>query len=194
MEKIRQCVGKYKNIVVYKYQNMRTNLMKGVKDSWSKDSKFLMGKNKVVQVALGKTTDDEIKEGLSLVSACLAGERGLLFTDRPVKEAVKELKAVSQDEFAQAGQVASQSFILEKGMDIDMSGAIEPYLRKLGLNTSLVNTQIVLNANFVLSQEGKPLNPEQCKLLKLFGKKLAKFTILPVATWTSNGQFLELKQ
>ena len=65
--------------------------------------------------------------------------------------------------------MATQSLILEKGQDIPMAGSIEPYLRKLGLNTSLVNTQIVLNANFVLSQEGKPLNPEQCKLLKLFG-------------------------
>jgi mRNA turnover protein 4 len=39
MEKIRACVGKYKNIIVYKYENMRTNLMKSVKEEWAKDSK-----------------------------------------------------------------------------------------------------------------------------------------------------------
>jgi hypothetical protein len=33
-----------------------------------------------------------------------------------------------------------------------MSHAIEPYLRKLGLNTSLVNGEIQLDSNFVLAE------------------------------------------
>ena len=39
MEKVRTYLGKYKNIIVFKFQNMRTNLMKTVKEEWSKDSK-----------------------------------------------------------------------------------------------------------------------------------------------------------
>ena len=56
-----------------------------------------------------------------------------------------------EEEFAQAGQIASRTIVLEKDNTIEMSHSIEPYLRKLGLNTSLVNTQIILNANFTLA-------------------------------------------
>jgi mRNA turnover protein 4 len=59
-----------------------------------------MGKNKVIQVTLGKDSDDEIKENLSEVSKILSGEKGLLFTNRSVKAAVAELEKISQEEFA----------------------------------------------------------------------------------------------
>ena len=42
---------------------------------------------------------------------------------------------------------------------------MEPYLRKLGLNTSLINSEIHINEEYVAAQIGKPLSPEQCKIL-----------------------------
>jgi mRNA turnover protein 4 len=39
-----------------------------------------MGSNKVLQVALGKTSADELRTNLSLLSARLAGHVGLMFT------------------------------------------------------------------------------------------------------------------
>ena len=45
------------------------------------------------------------------------------------------------------------------------SHSMEPHLRKLGLHTSLINTEIHLTAEYLLAEEGKPLNAEQCKIL-----------------------------
>ena len=42
---------------------------------------------------------------------------------------------------------------------------MEPHLRKLGLNTSLINSEIHINVDFVAAEMGKPLSPEQCKIL-----------------------------
>jgi hypothetical protein len=42
--------------------------------------RFVMGSNKVLQVALGKTPADELATNISRLSAKLAGQVGLLFT------------------------------------------------------------------------------------------------------------------
>ena len=57
--------------------------------------------------------------------------------------------------------------ILEKGTEIfkTFSHSIEPYLRKLGLNTKLDMGKIILNEDYLAAQKGKPLNAEQAKIL-----------------------------
>jgi mRNA turnover protein 4 len=52
-----------------------------------------MGSNKVLQVALGKTPADELRTNLSLLSAKLAGQVGLLFT-RMSKDEVRTSSSV----------------------------------------------------------------------------------------------------
>ena len=48
--------------------------------------RFVLGKNKVMQKGLGRTTDDEVYPNLHKISNRLIGERGLLFTDEPIEE------------------------------------------------------------------------------------------------------------
>ncbi len=48
--------------------------------------RFVMGSNKVLQVALGKTASDEYRTGLSALSERLKGNVGLLFTQLPQDE------------------------------------------------------------------------------------------------------------
>lgn len=62
-------------------------------------------------------------------------------------------------------------------MFLKFSHSLEPYLRKLGLNTSLVNAEIHLNENFVLAEKDKELDPEQCKILVII-KFFFKLTFL----------------
>lgn len=59
--------------------------------------RFVMGSNKVLQVALGKTPADELRTNLSLLSAKLAGQVGLCFT------------SVSKDEVRAAATVTGCS-------------------------------------------------------------------------------------
>lgn len=47
---------------------------------------FFFGKNKVMQVALGKTSDDEVAPGLHEVSECLLGDCGVMFSNQPLDE------------------------------------------------------------------------------------------------------------
>ena len=45
-----------------------------------------MGKNKVLQIGLGRTAEDEADDNLHKVSEQLVGERGLLFTDESIED------------------------------------------------------------------------------------------------------------
>ena len=52
VNKVHNFMGRFKYIFVLTFENMSTNNFKSLKESLT-DSKFLMGKNKVISVALG---------------------------------------------------------------------------------------------------------------------------------------------
>jgi mRNA turnover protein 4 len=56
VSKVHNFMAKYKYLYVLSFENMSTNNFKNLRESLT-DSKFLMGKNKVIGVALG--TDEE---------------------------------------------------------------------------------------------------------------------------------------
>ena len=79
-EKSRNYLEKYKFCYVFKYKNMTTMPMQELRN-YFKDDKFLIGKNKVLQVALGKTEDDTFKSNTFKLSKYLKGNCGLFFSN-----------------------------------------------------------------------------------------------------------------
>lgn len=51
-----------------------------------KESKFFLGKNKVMQIGLGRTEEDSFKTNTYKIAEGLEGECGLFFTSRDPKE------------------------------------------------------------------------------------------------------------
>jgi mRNA turnover protein 4 len=85
---LAECVGKFSSIHIFKVENYRSSFFKRMKRIWN-DSRFFMGKNKVMARALGRNIEEELEENLHKVSGSLHGEVGLLFTNRTLEE-VKE--------------------------------------------------------------------------------------------------------
>lgn len=73
---VRKCVDEYPSIYVFSFANLRSKLLKEVRMDFRKDSRFFMGKNKVMMIALGKTVEDEYQDNLKQVSKCLRGQVG----------------------------------------------------------------------------------------------------------------------
>ena len=65
--KIRENLDKYENLFVFSHNNMRTNPFRDIQQTFN-DSKFFLGKNKVMQLALGRTEAEELKKNLHLIS------------------------------------------------------------------------------------------------------------------------------
>ncbi|KRW99699.1 hypothetical protein PPERSA_03500 [Pseudocohnilembus persalinus] len=193
--KIHQCLEKYDSLYLFKHDNMTTVPFRQIQEELS-DSKFFLGKNKVMQVGLGKSEEDSYKTNSYKISEDLVGESGLFFTNKTEEEVLKYFGNFGLEEYAKAGAIADKTIILNKGSDVfsKFSHSIEPYLRKLGLTTSLYMGEIQLNGDFVLAQNGVPLNPEQCKILKLLKIKMGQFKITMVAQWKNNGSYKRYQQ
>lgn len=80
VESIHKLLDDYKYCYVFKHKNMTNVPLQELRHYW-KSSKFVIGKNKVMQVALGKTEDDSYKENSYLIGPFLKGNSGLFFTN-----------------------------------------------------------------------------------------------------------------
>ena len=74
----------------------------------------------------------------------------MLFTNRKVGEVVEFFDKFEVQEYAHSGQIAPMTIIIEVGTNIfERCGhSIEPYLRKLGVDTKLDKGMIVLNTDY----------------------------------------------
>lgn len=54
VEKIRQCVETHEFLYVFDLINSRTSFLKQVRDQFKSEAVFVFGKNKLMQIALGR--------------------------------------------------------------------------------------------------------------------------------------------
>lgn len=73
---------------VFTFDNLRSTHMADVRKRFQSGRTYL-GKNKVAQVALGRTEAEEHAGQTHLVSEHLTGQCGLLFTDEPEKDVIR---------------------------------------------------------------------------------------------------------
>ena len=79
VDKVRKYLDEYEYCYVFGYKNMTTMPMQALRQYWD-DSKFIVGKNKVLQIALGKCEDSSYKTNTFKLSSHLKGNCGLFFT------------------------------------------------------------------------------------------------------------------
>ena len=133
----------YKYMYVLSYENMTTHPFAKIRKDFA-SSKFFMGKNKVMQLALGRTPEEEYKDHLCLLGRQIKQESCLLLTNEDNVE--EYFENFSSKDFAHAGAIAPKTIILEAGKVAleSFSFAIEPHLRQLGLATKLMRQKIHL--------------------------------------------------
>ncbi len=77
---IENYLKSYEHCFVFHFKNMTTLPFQELRNYWG-DSKFIIGKNKVMQVCLGKSEDDEVKKNSHKLSPYLKASCGLFFTN-----------------------------------------------------------------------------------------------------------------
>ena len=183
MSKIQSAAEEYSSVYVYQASNMRSQLIHGIRENWE-DSKIVFGKNKVVQVALGRTPAEETQDNIHKVSQRLAGPCMLLFTNRPRAEVEAYFDSFRAQEYARMGMVVTQDVDVEAGPLPQFAHSQEPYLRQLGLPTRLIRATVTLERDFRICKKGDKLTSEQAKLLKAFGMQLAEVSFRLDSVWT----------
>uniref|UniRef100_A0ABM5EKD1 Ribosome assembly factor mrt4 n=1 Tax=Pogona vitticeps TaxID=103695 RepID=A0ABM5EKD1_9SAUR len=193
IEELRKCVDTYKYLFIFSIANMRNNKLKDIRNAW-KHSRIFFGKNKVMMVALGRSPTDEYKDNLHQVSKHLRGEVGLLFTNRTKDEVLDWFSRFKETDFARAGNQATFPVHLDMGPLEQFPHSMEPQLRQLGLPTTLKKGVVTLLSDYEVCKEGDVLNPEQARILKLFGYMMAEFKVTIRSMWTAETGDFELLQ
>ncbi|KVI01756.1 Ribosomal protein L10/acidic P0 [Cynara cardunculus var. scolymus] len=196
---IRDAVENYNSIYVFSFENMRNLKFKQFREQLKSTSRFFLGSNKVMQVAIGRSVSDEIRPGLHKVSKLLRGDSGLCLTNMPVEEAQRIFTEYEDYDFARTGSIATETVELKEGPLDQFTHEMEPFLRKQGMPVRLNKGVVSLVGDFVVCEEGKPISPESSRILvsklfsdffitlilfRLMGIKMATFKLHLICRWS----------
>eukprot|EP01129_Flabellula_baltica_P016975 TRINITY_DN926_c0_g1_i1.p1 TRINITY_DN926_c0_g1~~TRINITY_DN926_c0_g1_i1.p1 ORF type:complete len:219 (-),score=47.65 TRINITY_DN926_c0_g1_i1:29-685(-) len=178
INKIKLLVEEYPTVFLFHPINMRSDLMKDIRNHFKSNSKIVFGKNSIMKLALGSNEENELKPGLHQLAQLISGHCGLMFTKESPSNVEEFFANYRVQEFARSGFRANKTITVEKGPLTQFDASLEPYLRQQGLPTELKNGVINCLVNYTLCEEGEELTPEQCTLLKFFEEKMAEFRIV----------------
>eukprot|EP00536_Pseudo-nitzschia_multiseries_P007920 jgi/Psemu1/256694/estExt_Genewise1Plus.C_1920007 len=220
VQEVRDAVDGHDGLFLFSYENMRSNKFKDIRmhfrakegsgsggddmnddDDNSNDesapSRIFLGKNKLLQIALGKTPEDEYADNLRHVSSEISESVGLLFTSRNRKGVEQYFEDLCEPDFARAGSIAPRDVVITNEMLANHPvSMMEQQFRKQGLPVRIDNGTIVLldgKTEHKLCKKGETLSPEKCKALSHFGIKLSEFRVKLVCYWSAKtGEFEKL--
>mmetsp|Transcript_55718 Transcript_55718/g.156345 ORF Transcript_55718/g.156345 Transcript_55718/m.156345 type:complete len:233 (+) Transcript_55718:77-775(+) len=204
VQEVRNAVDNHEQLYLFSYENMRSSKFKDIRmhfrskegdDGMDMPSKIMLGKNKLLQISLGRTPEDEYADNLRHVAKEITESVGVLFTSRPRSEVEEYFANFVEPDFARAGFVSPRDvFITNEMLFNHPVSMVEQQFRKQGLPVKIDNGKIVLLdglTQYRLCKEGETLSPDKCKALTHFGIKLSEFKVKLVCRW-SGGEFEKL--
>lgn len=189
IDAIREALESYESLYIFSFENMRSNKFKDFRIKF-RDSRFFLGKNKVMQKALGIRREDEYRPNLRFLSKRLTGQVGLLATNRPEPEVREFFENFRAHDYAKAGSITDKSITINVEDNVVQYFPVTMYelFKKLGLNLCIQGGQLKLLESFVVAEPGVPITPEQAKLMKHLSIESIEFKISLLCHW-SDGNF-----
>ena len=200
VQEIRSTIDDHDSIFLFSYENMRSHLFKKVRmdfrepDTEGKSSRIFLGKNKLMQIALGRTPEDEYADNLRAVSKHVSGSVGLLVTSKSKEEVGRYFANLAEEDFARAGSISPRKIIVTNEMLYNFPVSMVEQFRKLGMPIEVDTGKLVLigsKEEYVVCKEDQELSAEACKILFQFGIKVSEFRVTLVCHWSNKGEFTE---
>jgi mRNA turnover protein 4 len=191
IQQVRDAIDVHKGLYLFHFENMRSSKFKDVRLYFRDESRIFLGKNKLLQIALGRTEEEEYQENLHHVGKRIkGGSVGLLLTSLPRQQVESYFEQWEEPDFARSGSEAPEQVMVTNEMLSAFPVSMMEQFRKLGMPVEIKNGKLLLTDRheWRLCKVGQNLSAEQCKLLVHFGKKLAKFKVQLAAYW-SKGEF-----
>ena len=117
-----------------------------------------------MQVALGRSPEEEYRDNLCKLGEQLGGNCSLFFTNRPKEEVLSFFNEFKSLDYARAGFKATEAFIIPKG-EMPFAHSMFEEFKKLRLPVEMKNGIICMREDYTVCKKGKVLTPEQCHIL-----------------------------
>jgi len=179
--RIRESVDEYSHIVSFQVRNVRSTFMREVRQHFQGKGRFFFGKNKLMQIALGRDPESEYKAGLAEMSESLVGTCGLFFTDLPLDEVIEYFRTFERADFPRAGFVATRTIELPGGElpCPPFEATMDSYCRNtLIMPTEVRQGKLCLIHEIEVCRKGERLKPESARILRLLGDKMSTFRFI----------------
>ncbi len=204
---IRSSLDTYKYTWVLNLDNVRNQVLQELRTEW-KGSRLIMGKQRVLQKALGDTVEEEYKENLSKLSKLFDGVVGLLFTDEDPETVQSYFQTYVRNDFARANSKAPLDFTIPSGIvysrghqipieeDVPMQHTMDPTMRNtFKIPTTIKKGKIFLENEYPVCKKGDVLDVRQALILKQFGIACAEFRVQLLAYYDGeSAKVVNLKQ
>jgi mRNA turnover protein 4 len=208
VQQVRDAIEKHDSLYLFSYENMRSNKFKKVRLHFRNDtgvsddsmvpmeeSRIFLGKNKLLQIALGRTSEEEYADNLRIVSKRIfGGSVGLLVTSRAHTDVEEYFRTLIEQDYARAGSISTRLVVVTSDMLKLFPVSMMEQFRKLGMPVETKNGQVIfrdVQQEYTLCREGEVLSAEKCKLLAHFDVKLADFKVTLLCRW-SKGEYEQL--
>lgn len=93
-------------------------------------------------------------------------------------------------EYAKAGAIPEESIVVPAG-EMSFPVSMLDELRKLGMIVEVEQGKVMLREPYTAASAGKPLTPEQARILVKLERPIISFTIKLLCKW-ENGEYQEL--
>lgn len=139
-----------------------------------------------MQLAMGRTPEEEHGDNLRRMSEKCSGSVGLLMTSRGRKEVEEYFHGILEKDFSRAGSVASRDVVLTKEDVSKHPVSMVELFRKLGMPVEVQVGKIGFmgdKSEHVVCKTGQTMTAEICKLLVHFGIMMSEFKVQLVSRW-----------
>lgn len=191
MDLVREKAIQHPHIYVFRVDNMRNVVFKMLRSAFGSKGRFLIGKNKVMSLALGRDPASEVVTGASQIGSLLTGDVGLLLTDLDLVQVREIIDSLQAQDYARTGAIADMSVVVCPTPPEDTAGirnfdtgepisaTAEVQLRQAGMPTKLKGGAVILTTDqdYQICKEGDRLTADQSRLLKLMGVRMANFAV-----------------
>lgn len=199
VRRIRDAVDGSRYVYLLRLDNVRSAGFKRVRKHFrdvDPNSRILLGKNRLLRVALGRAPEDEHADNLRRVSALVTGSVGLLCTDAPRDEVLAYLASPEcrRRDFARSGDPASATVTVTSDDLVAHPVSMCEHFRKLGLAVDVDHGRLVFpggRTEHTICKEGATLSVEACRLLTHFGRRLSEFRVETVCVWERESSMFE---
>mmetsp|Transcript_18407 Transcript_18407/g.25929 ORF Transcript_18407/g.25929 Transcript_18407/m.25929 type:complete len:223 (-) Transcript_18407:260-928(-) len=180
IQDIRDAIDSHDKLYLFSYENMRSHYFKEVRMHFrGSSSRIFLGKNKVMQIALGTSPEDEYSDNLMQISKFISGSVGLLLTNESDESVEQYFSDLKERDFARAGSIASQEVVVDNDELRNFAVSMMEQFRSLGMPVEVSNGKVTLigKDTYTVCKEGDVLSAEACKILTQLGVKLADFRV-----------------
>jgi len=165
VEKLKQLIEQYNNIILIDFQDIPSNMMKKIRKSlWGKGDLFVV-KNTLAEIAIRSKAKDV--KGIEKLVDYLEGMRAFVFTNQDIFQIARELSNMKEKLPPKPGKISPIDIILPQMNTGYKTGPLMTDFRLAGLPIKMIDGEIWIWEETHFVKKGERLSATKAKILDL---------------------------